>query len=299
MRSLPVPVLLGITMFFWGAAFNITDVALEYTTPGIVAAARALIAAAVLIAILPFLKSHLPRDRRTWYWALVTGAGATTLSLAGMSEGIARAGPAVAAVLLNTAPFWAAIMAWVVLSERVSALRALGLVVGFSGVVLMVVASGSEVAGGSGVYLGAALTIVGAIGYAMAGVIMRWLHTTGFSYDLYGFTAAQFVCGGVLLLPYAMLAGDPGSTDWSSGQLWMALLALALGAQIISFLTFYSALERWTSARVMAWSFLPPVIAVAIEALRGNPPGALTAVGMAVVVFGIIIVNLPRAEVPA
>ncbi len=39
-----------------------------------------------------------------------------------------------------------------------------------------------------------------------------------------------------------------------------------------------------------------PVVAVAIEAIRGDLPSALTKTGIAVVIAGVVIVNLPRAE---
>jgi hypothetical protein len=40
-------------------------------------------------------------------------------------------------------------------------------------------------------------------------------------------------------------------------------------------------------------------VAILIEAIRGNLPGPLPTVGMAIVVLGLIIVNLPAAEAPA
>ena len=46
----------------------------------------------------------------------------------------------------------------------------------------------------------------------------------------------------------------------------------------------------------MAWSFLPPVVAGVIEILRGNIPGAVTLLGMAVAIVGVAIVNHPKAE---
>ena len=58
------------------------------------------------------------------------------------------------------------------------------------------------------------------------------------------------------------------------------------------------ALGRWPGSRVYAWTFLAPVVAVVIEALRGNLPGALTTLGILVVIAGVAIVNLPRAEAP-
>jgi hypothetical protein len=64
----------------------------------------------------------------------------------------------------------------------------------------------------------------------------------------------------------------------------------------IPFAFFFIALSRWTSGRVMAWSFLPPVVAATIEIARGNVPGTLTLVGMAIAIIGVAIVNHPKAE---
>ena len=56
---------------------------------------------------------------------------------------------------------------------------------------------------------------------------------------------------------------------------------------------------RWPSSRVYPWTFLSPVVAILIEAIRGNLPGPVPTVGMAIVVVGLVVVNLPAAEAPA
>ena len=61
-------------------------------------------------------------------------------------------------------------------------------------------------------------------------------------------------------------------------------------------LGFNVALGRWPSTRVYAWTFLVPVIAVLIEAVRGNLPSAVGVGGIVLVVAGVAIVNHPRAE---
>ena len=208
--AVPVPALLAVTMLFWGAAFSVTDVALDYTTPGVVACLRALLGAAVLLALLPLLGGRLPRSRWLWCWAAVAGAGAVTLSLMGLSEGTSRAGPAVAAVLLNSAPFFVAIIGRLALDERITALRAFGLVVGFAGVALIILSDPGDVGSGSDLIIGCALTLVGAVGYACGGLAMRYVYLREPDVDVVGFSVAQFVCGGVLLIPYALFSGDPG-----------------------------------------------------------------------------------------
>ena len=225
------------------------------------------------------------------------GLGGTTLSLAGLAEGTVRAGPAIAAVLLNTAPFFVAVIARLTLDERVTALRALGLAVGFAGVLVIILAGGSS--SGEDVVVGSILTLLGAIGYGCAGLLVRYLALTGEPFDVIGIMAAQFLCGGVLLLPYLFLSGDLGASDWGSPELWWSIAFIVVGAQVLAYLTFNIALTRWPGSRVYPWAFLAPVVAIVIEAFRGNLPGAWSTVGMAVVVAGIVIVNLPAAEAPA
>ena len=159
----------------------------------------------------------------------------------------------------------------------------------------MIILAGNS-SSGEDVVIGAVLTLLGALGYGTAGLLVRYLSLTGEPFDMLGIMAAQFLCGGVLLLPYLFLSGDLGASDWGSAELWSSIAFIVIGAQVLAFLTFYSALVRWPSSRVYPWAFLAPVVAILIEAFRGNLPGASSTLGMAVVVVGIVIVNLPAAE---
>ena len=295
-ERIPVPVLLLFTMVFWGAAFNVTDVALHHTTPAFTAFARGIFGFLILLPFLPLLGSRLPRTWRLWGFAALMGFGGTSLSLAGLAEGTARAGPAIAAVLLNTAPLFVAVIGRFALHERVTALRAAGLVIGFAGVLVIILAGGSS--SGEDVVIGGVLTLAGALGYGCAGLLIRYLSLTGEAFDVVGMTAAQFLCGGVLLIPYLFLSGDLGGSDWGSGELWWSIAFVVIGAQVLAYLTFNIALTRWPGSRVYPWAFLAPVVAILIEAVRGHLPGVLPTLGMAIVVVGLVIVNLPAANAP-
>jgi drug/metabolite transporter (DMT)-like permease len=284
-------------MVFWGAAFSVTETALRHTTPAFTAFARGMFGFLLLLPFLPAFGARLPRSLRLWGFAGAMGLGGTTLSLAGLAEATTRAGPAIAAVLLNTAPFFVAVIARVVLAETVTALRAIGLVVGFGGVVMIILAGGSS--SGEDVVLGASLALLGAIGYGCAGLLVRYLSLNEESFDVIGITAAQFLCGGIFLIPYLLLSGDLAGSDWGSPELWWSIAFIVIGAQVLAYLTFNVALTRWPGSRVYPWAFLAPVVAILIEAFRGHLPGALPTTGMVVVVLGIAIVNLPAAEAPA
>jgi drug/metabolite transporter (DMT)-like permease len=107
-RTLPVSVILGISMVAAGVVYPVTDSALRHTSPIMIAALRAIVGGALLCAMLPLMRSRLPRTRRLWTWASGVGFGNTTLTQVGISVGTGRAGAAVAAVLLNSSPFFVA-----------------------------------------------------------------------------------------------------------------------------------------------------------------------------------------------
>jgi drug/metabolite transporter (DMT)-like permease len=290
----PVSLILAVSMIAAGVVYPVTDSALKHTSPIMIATLRALVGGLILTLALPLLRSRLPRSRRMWGWALAIGFGNTTLTQVGIGVGTARAGAAVASVLLNSSPFFVALIARLALREPITRLRATGLVIGFGGVLLVVFADPGEIAHGSQLAIGFVLALLGALGWAGGGLGMRALTQREPDLDVPGHTAAQFLAGGILLIPLALL--DRGSTEWSDPALIAQLAYLVIGGQVLVYLGFNAALSRWPSTRVYAWTFLVPVVAVIIDAAQGTLPGPAATVGIVVTIAGVAIVNHPRAE---
>jgi len=286
----PVPAVPGVSVICAGAAYQVTGAALGLTSPAVISVCRALVGGLVMLPVLRMVGARLPSTWAGWGWALVIGFGNVTVTLAGIAEGTRLAGAAVASVLLNSAPFFAAMLARTLLDERLTHLRVTGLVVGFGGIVVIVATEPSS-GGGTHVAEGAAVCLLGALGWAAAGLGMRFLSVREVRFDVLGATTAQFLCGGVLLIPY-LIAAQPTPTQWSSAELWASLAFLVVGAQVITYVGFYVALSHWTSARVFSWTFLVPAVAVAIEAAQGNLPGAVTTAGLVVVILGVAFVTV-------
>jgi drug/metabolite transporter (DMT)-like permease len=291
---MPVSLILGVSMIAAGVVYPVTDSALHHTSPIMIATLRALVGGALLTAALPLFGSALPRTRRLWVWAAAIGFGNTTLTQVGISVGTQRAGAAVAAVLLNSSPFFVALIARAALDEPITPLRAAGLVIGFVGVLLVVLSDPGNVAHGSQLVMGFALALLGALGWAGGGVAMRVLTQREPNLDIPGITAAQFLAGGVPLIPLVLVAG--GSTEWSRATLDAQLAFLVIGGQVLVYVGFNAALGRWPSTRVYAWTFLVPAVAVLVDAVQGKLPGFGATVGVVVVILGVAIVNLPNAE---
>jgi drug/metabolite transporter (DMT)-like permease len=287
---------LAVSVVCAGLAYPVTAAALRFTSASVITTTRAVAAGLVMLPILRLIGARLPRTWQAWAWAGAISIGNVVLTLAGLAEGTRLAGAAVASVLLNSAPFFAALGARIWLAEHMTRRQAGGLVVGFAGILLIVGFQGG--AAGSDVGIGIVICLSGALGWAAAGLAMRHLSTAPTVFDVYGATTAQFLCGGGLLIPY-LLAVRPYPTDWSSAELWASLAFLIIGAQVITYVGFYLALSHWTSARVFSWTFLVPAVAVGIEAVQGNLPGAAATAGLAVVILGVALVTGPAPVIPA
>ena len=265
---MPVPAVLGVSVICAGAAYPVTGAALGLTSPAVISVCRALVGGLVMLPLLRMVGARLPSTWVGWGWALVIGFGNVTVTLAGIAEGTRLAGAAVASVLLNSAPFFAAVLARVFLGEGLTRLRVIGLITGFAGILVIVASQPSS--GGSHVAEGAVVCLLGALGWAGAGLGMRYLSVRDAGFDVWGASTAQFFCGGVLLIPYLAATGGFGGTDWSSAKLWASLVFLVLGAQIVTYVGFYLALAQWSSARVFSWTFLVPVAARKPVRCRGH-----------------------------
>ena len=282
-----VAAMLGVAVAFAGAAYPVTAAALRFTSASVITTSRALVGGLLMLPVLRIVGSSLPRTTNGWTWAAAISVGNVVLTLAGIAEGTRLAGAAIASVLLNSAPFFAAVFAWLLLGEQLTRRHVAGLVVGFAGILLIV---GSPSGSGSDVKAGIAICLAGAIGWAAAGLAMRYLSTREPDFDVYGATTAQFLAGGILLIPY-LLTTRPTPTDWSSPELWASLVFLIVGAQVVTYVGFYAALRWWSSARVFSWTFLAPAVAVAIEAAQGNLPGSAATIGLVVVIAGVGLVT--------
>ncbi len=280
-----------VTIFFWGTAFRASAIGAESTSPIMLTAMRASLAAIVLIAAVVFLRSRLP-GRELWTWTIVTGLLMVTLTLEGISEGTARAGAGNAAVLLNASPFFVLVLSRLVLGERAAPLAVLGLLVGFAGIVIMVAPQIGDVADTGDFVLGMSLALLGALGWAIGVLMTKVLFTRNPTLDMLGFTTAQYVVGGAAALALALVIDGTGGTEWGSGDLWAAVAWLAIGSSAIATLTFFGALKRMSPTTVTAWQFLAPVVAVITEIVYGNTPDGLVLAGMGLAIVGVALVNV-------
>ena len=141
-----------------------------------------------------------------------------TVFLGGFTEAIIHAGPGNAIVLATTAPFWVVVLARVFLGQRRPLQAIAGLVLGFTGVVLIVWSQLGGDAGGGELAAGMGLALAAALGWAVGTLVVKQLMTRRPDVDAVGLTTGQYLVGGAVLLVISSAAEGRGGAEWSSGS---------------------------------------------------------------------------------
>jgi drug/metabolite transporter (DMT)-like permease len=282
--------LLGTITALWGTTYRATAIGTGHAPAlvfGAVRSAPALLAALLVIAV---ARPQRP-TRRGLLLGGLSGLLMVTFWIFAISEGVARAGAANAAVLVNSATLFVAVLSRVFLHERLLRRQIAGVLVGFGGIVVMF-SSELSFSGGARVLSGMAISLVGAVAWGSGTVLVKWLADEERSLDALALVGLQYAVGCPVLLAIAFATKGSGGTDWSSGGYWGAVVYVGLGA-IGGTLCYFLVLRLMQATEVTAALLLVPVVAVIVEIARGNPPDAVTFVGMAIAIVGVAAVTLP------
>jgi drug/metabolite transporter (DMT)-like permease len=183
-----------------------------------------------------------------------------------------------------------ALLARVVLQERIKPAATAGLLLGFAGIVVMVSRQLGGSHSGSDLAVGIGLSLAAGVAWAAGTMIVRRLAVRDPDLDFVGLTTAQYLAGSPILIVVALAVKGTGGTDWGSSDLWGATLWLALGSSAIATLAFFMSLKWLNAAQTSSAQFLVPVVAVVVEAVRGHAPGGLVLTGMGLAIAGVALV---------
>jgi polar amino acid transport system substrate-binding protein len=163
-------------------------------------------------------------------------------------------------------------------SERATGSRAVGLVVGFAGVVALV---GLDVSGSSAELLGALAILLAAVGYAAGPMIMN-RHLTDL--DPRALMAVALLIASLVLTP-AALAHPPRATP--PGEAITAMLVLGLLCTAAAFVLFSMLIAEVGPGRATVITYVSPVVAVALGVtVLGERPGAGAVAGLLLILAG-------------
>ncbi len=276
-----------LVMLLWAVCFPLITAGIQYAPHLTFAAMRAVLAGLALIILALALRRPLPRDFRTWTMLAIVGFGATSLGFLGMFHAAEFVSPGIATVIANTQPLLAAILAGMVLHERLTPRGRAGLVLGFIGI-LSIAAPQLVSQGQENYLLGVAYIIMAALGVTVSNVVIKRLAG---QIDPLMAMGLQMLIGSIPLALAAWTMEEPAAIRWSSTFVG-ALLALSLFGSALVYWLWFSVLEKAPLNRANAFSFLIPIFGLTMGALfYGETLGWSQLGGIALAILGVSLVT--------
>lgn len=272
----------------WATGFVGAKFGLPYAEPMTTLALRFGLAAAAL-AVWAALAGEFGPWRaggvRVWGMAAAVGVLIHGVYLGGVFTAIwLGAGAGLAALVVGLQPVATAVMAGVMLGERLSRRQWAGMALGLAGVALVVWRKAG--AGEVGAFA-LALLVAGLLAISYATIVQK---RRGVTSGLAADGAAQFAAASVFCALFAALF-ETGVIDWTAEYVfalsWMVIV-LSIGA--ISLL--YAMLRQGAASKTASLFFLVPgVTALMAWAMFGETVGPLQALGLATATLGVWLVT--------
>jgi drug/metabolite transporter (DMT)-like permease len=263
----------------WGVPYLFIKIAVEHgMPPGSLAWARVALAAVVLLA-LSWRAGTLPTVRGRWRWIVAYAVAEISIPFTMIANGEQHVPSSLAAIIIASVPLIGAVLAIRFdHSERPTPVRALGLAVGFSGVIALV---GLDVAGNGPQLLGAGAILLAAVGYAIGPMIAK--HRLA-DLDPRATMGASLAVAAAVLAPYAAL--DRPHRLPSAAAI-AAVVVLGIVCTAAAFVIFVVLIREAGTSRATVITYVNPVIAVALGVLAlGERPGAGAVAGLLLILAG-------------
>ncbi len=273
----------------WGTTYIAVKVCLQTMGPFLNGGLRN-IAAGLILAIILVARGHRLPSREAWGRLAVLGFFMFVFGNGGVVWGVERLPSGLAAVLVGTSPFWmVAVEAIVSPGTQLFARQWTGLLIGFAGIVILVwpdIAQGG--AAGRGFALGVVSVQLACAGWAIGSSYTR-RHVM--PADVLGSAAMQMLFGGIFLTALGTVLGEWGRTSFP-GLTLSAMLYLTVAGSIVAFTAYSYALRHLDVATVSLYTYINPIIAVALGTLLLDEPFHLRMViAAAVILIGTLIVG--------
>ena len=273
----------------WGGSFFFVGVAVAELPPLTIVTLRVGLAAITLWIIVLFMGLSLPRSPNVWMAFLIMGLLNNVIPFSLIVWGQTHIASGLASVLNATTPLFGVIVVGLLLvDERATAMKLVGVAVGFLGVVMMIgIPSLDSVKQGT---ILAQIAILGAaLSYAFASVFGRRFKAMGLKPII--IAAGQVTGSTALLAPVAFYVDGPLALLGPGSPsiiVWASILTLAVFSTALAYILYFKILASSGATNILLVTLLVPVSAIFLGLLFLNETLQwVNLAGMALIAIGL------------
>lgn len=276
--------LMGLAFaLIWSSAFTSARIIVQVAPPLSISALRFLIAGLIAVGIAYLLGQRAKFNRQQWFGIIIFGICQNGIYLGLNFMAMTKIEASAASIIASSLPLVVGFILLTVFKEKLTLLGSIGLIIGFSGVIIIM---GSRLS--SGISLtGIGQCIIGVLALSVATLSVKSASTGG---NLFMVVGLQMLIGSVSLTIPALLL-ESWNVTWNK----TALLAFAytiIVPGIIATYIWFLLVERIGATKAATFHFLNPFFGVAIAAvLLGEKLSYIDILGVAVIMAGILAVQ--------
>lgn len=290
-RSIQLFLAFAAVYLIWGSTYLAIRIVVEALPPASSAGVRFLVAGLTMVVVGLLTGASLPRRWADWrstifvgILMLVFGNGLVTWSELWVPSNQA-------ALIVATSALW---MGWMGTlgskGEKLGAMRLIGLLVGFAGVIVLV---GEGIGGGLAPWTAYAALMLAPIAWAVGSVVSK---RSPVSIEPVMAAGLQMLVAGVVLSAIGLLAGEAGRWTWAPRSLW-ALAYLIVFGSCVAYGAFYWLVHEVSPVVLGTYAYVNPAIAVLLgwwildERLVRDQ-----IIGTGIILVGVLLVTLGSAR---
>jgi len=287
--AISLPLMVGVFLMLWSSAFSVAKLAIADCPPLLLLAARFLIASVLMFGIAAITRVRWTLNRRDVLLFALLGIANQAIYLGVGYVALRDISAGLSVLIFSANPIVTAVFAALVLGERMTWSKAVGLVLGIAGVAFIVQ---SRLSIGSDHLRGILLTVVSLLSFVGGTILFkRYAPKDG----LWIGNGVQSLAAGVALLPFSLASESIGDIvpTW---RLLACFTFLVLLVSVFAYLLWFKILTLSGATAASSYYFLLPPLGMLFGwLLLGEHVALSDLLGIIPVVLGIYLVTRPAA----
>lgn len=288
--------LLAALVALWGSNFMFVKIGVATVPPATLVAARLAIGAAILVAVVRAMGHTFPPLGRAWIPYGVLAVVGNSLPFWLITTGQETLDSALAGILMAIMPLTTLVLAhFFVAGEQMTRNRFAGFLLGFAGIVVLMGPAALSGLGGAPVAILAQLCVLaGALCYATQSVLVRMMLRG----NVMVASAAIIAIAALISLPIALVVDQPWNLSPSRASVY-TVIWIGIGPTALATIVYLKLIGSAGPTFMSLTNYCIPVVALLLGmALLGEEPGANAYTGLLMILSGIAISQLRRAQSP-
>lgn len=274
----------ALNCLIWSSTWVAIKVGLRGAPPVTAVGVRFAVAAVVIAGIVALARLKVPRTRAFLGISLFLGLWHLSIPYMLVYWGEQHISSGLTAVLYSTMPFMVALLARLILGDRLSARKTAGIIVGVAGV--WVIFSDATHIGGGNAALGMAAVLGSVFSAALASVLIK-KYSGG--YHPVVSLLIPFIVGALVVNTIGITVEHSNPLHYDATT-WTTILYLALAGSVIAFTVFFWLIKRVDVTVVSYQTFIIPILALLWgRILLGESVSARAGAGTACILVGIAV----------